>query len=276
MGLNFRKSLSIGKLFRINFSKKGLGVSTGVKGARTSVNREGVRESVSLPGTGLSWSERQSFRKNRNAASSLGNTGDPVSKQIAGKQGKKFDWKPLIWVGFVMGGFLLLRSGALDNTFDKVKQALGGTGTILSANDANSPEKQADKAFDSAQAPDDNKAAGSLQTPAAKDAGDAAMVNPELLSSGDALETGVAQGIASSDSRVTEPVTGNANDVVVVLKDGTVVLSSGTRYVASTSGQKFHKPDCRVLRSIMKKNLTEYAMREAAAEGKEPCLVCNP
>lgn len=276
MGLNFRKSLSIGKLFRINFSKKGLGVSAGVKGARISVNREGVRESVFLPGSGLSWSERQSFRKNRNAAGTPGNTGDPASNQVAGKQGKKFNWKSLIWVGLVMGGFLLLRSGALDNTFDKVKQALGGTGTIISVNDANTPEKQADEASDSAQALDDNKAAGSLQMPDAKDADATVMTNPEPLLSGDASETGAAQGIASPDSRTSGPVTGNANDVIVILKDGSAVLSSGTRYVASRTGQKFHKTDCRVLRSIMRKNLTEYAMREAAADGKGPCSVCNP
>ena len=265
MGLNFRKSLSIGKLFRINFSKKGLGVSAGLKGARISVNREGVRESVSLPGTGLSWSERQSFRKNRKTTGVPENTGDPASNRNAGRQGKKFGWKPLIWVGLVLGGFLLLRSGALDNALDKVKQALGGTGTILSVNESNLPGNHANrapgstqpsggnKASDSTQPPDGNKASGILQTSAAKDAEAAVMAKPKPSLSGDALETGVAQGIASTAPSVAAPAAGNANDASIVLKDGTALLSSGTRYVASASGQKFHKPDCRVLRSIMKK-----------------------
>ena len=43
MGFTFRKSIKIGKNTRINLSSKGgVGISTGVKGARVSVNKQGA------------------------------------------------------------------------------------------------------------------------------------------------------------------------------------------------------------------------------------------
>jgi Protein of unknown function (DUF4236) len=53
MGWSFRRSKSLG-LFRLNFSKSGIGYSFGVKGARIGVNSKGkqyVRGGI--PGTGL-------------------------------------------------------------------------------------------------------------------------------------------------------------------------------------------------------------------------------
>lgn len=58
MGLNFRKSISLGKGVRLNLSKKGAGLSFGVKGARYSVNTNGTRRATfGIPGTGLSYSQ---------------------------------------------------------------------------------------------------------------------------------------------------------------------------------------------------------------------------
>ena len=55
MGFRFRKTVSLGKLVRLNISKSGIGVSTGVRGLRLSVSPDGkVRSTVGLPGTGLS------------------------------------------------------------------------------------------------------------------------------------------------------------------------------------------------------------------------------
>ena len=57
MGLNFRKSINLGKGFKLNIGKKSVGISGGVKGARVSINSSG-RKTVTLgiPGTGLSYS----------------------------------------------------------------------------------------------------------------------------------------------------------------------------------------------------------------------------
>ena len=121
MGLNFRKSLSIGKLFRINFSKRGVGVSAGVKGARVSLNKDGVRETFSLPGTGLSWSERQSFRKRRKTG-----TSDAAAAAAGNKRRSAGQWKSLLWVAVVAGMFMLYKSGAFDPMIRSITTMLSG------------------------------------------------------------------------------------------------------------------------------------------------------
>ena len=54
MALRFRKSLSFGPI-RVNFSKKGVGASVGVRGFRTGIKSDGTRYTeTSIPGTGIS------------------------------------------------------------------------------------------------------------------------------------------------------------------------------------------------------------------------------
>lgn len=56
MGMKFRKSIKLGGGTRLNLSKSGIGVSTGVKGFRVGTNTSGrSRVTSSLPGTGLSY-----------------------------------------------------------------------------------------------------------------------------------------------------------------------------------------------------------------------------
>lgn len=56
MGLRFRKSINLGSGFRVNLSGSGVGFSWGVPGFRVSKGADGkVRQTVSLPGTGLSY-----------------------------------------------------------------------------------------------------------------------------------------------------------------------------------------------------------------------------
>lgn len=56
MGMKFRKSIKLGGGTKLNLSKSGIGVSTGVKGFRVSKNTSGrSRVTASLPGTGLSY-----------------------------------------------------------------------------------------------------------------------------------------------------------------------------------------------------------------------------
>ena len=55
MGFRFRKSIDILGLFRINFSKSGVGFSWGVPGYRVTKMANGrTRKTVSIPGTGIS------------------------------------------------------------------------------------------------------------------------------------------------------------------------------------------------------------------------------
>lgn len=64
MGLNFRKSINIFPGVKLNLSKSGVGVSTGVKGARVSLNSKGqARTTLSVPGTGIYYTKQVSTKK---------------------------------------------------------------------------------------------------------------------------------------------------------------------------------------------------------------------
>ena len=56
MGVRFRKSLKLGKHFRINVSKSGIGFSYGIKGFRhTKLANGRSRNTFSIPNTGISY-----------------------------------------------------------------------------------------------------------------------------------------------------------------------------------------------------------------------------
>lgn len=56
MGFRYRKSKNIGKHFRINFSKSGIGYSWGFKGFRKTHTANGkIRTTYSIPKTGISY-----------------------------------------------------------------------------------------------------------------------------------------------------------------------------------------------------------------------------
>ena len=58
MGWGYRKSIKLGKGTRLNISKRGVGVSTGVKGFRVGTGPSGSRMRATLPGTGLYYEKR--------------------------------------------------------------------------------------------------------------------------------------------------------------------------------------------------------------------------
>lgn len=54
--------------FRFTLSKRGIGASAGVPGARYSVHSSGrTTKTVGVPGTGISWREQKTRRKGRRA-----------------------------------------------------------------------------------------------------------------------------------------------------------------------------------------------------------------
>ncbi len=58
MGFRFRRTIPLGRLFRINVSKTGVSVSAGRPGASVNVGKDGTHVTVGAPGTGLSWREK--------------------------------------------------------------------------------------------------------------------------------------------------------------------------------------------------------------------------
>lgn len=70
MGFRYRKSIRVGKYFRINVSRSGVGYSFGVPGARITHSPNGrVTTTVGIPGTGLSYSESHGGSSARSARS---------------------------------------------------------------------------------------------------------------------------------------------------------------------------------------------------------------
>jgi hypothetical protein len=64
----FRRTIPLGKFFRINVSKTGASLSAGRPGATVNVRKDRVDATVGVPGSGLSYKERLS---NRGCASLL-------------------------------------------------------------------------------------------------------------------------------------------------------------------------------------------------------------
>lgn len=280
MGLNFRKSLSIGKLFRINFSKRGIGVSAGVKGARVSLNKDGLRETFSLPGTGLSWSERQSFKKRRKSGTAAVATaadtntadGDMAGVRTGGAARKKnTQWKSLIWVALVAGFFMLYKSGALDPMISRISDLFTGK----SESSMTASDKPGSKGKGETAAPGQSADAAALQAGNNNQAASAASAASEGART-ETASTAQASNQANPAGSGSVAAAGNTGTGFVTCKDGTVTLKATTRYVASKGGEKFHKLDCSVVESIASANLVEYDSREAALAKKEPCTRCNP
>ncbi len=55
MGFRFRKSFRIAKGVKLNLSKSGFGISTGIKGMRVGFGPRGGYTSIGIPGTGISF-----------------------------------------------------------------------------------------------------------------------------------------------------------------------------------------------------------------------------
>ena len=54
MPIIFRRSVALGKFFRLNLGKRGVGVSAGVQGFHVGTGAKGSHVSAGIPGTGLS------------------------------------------------------------------------------------------------------------------------------------------------------------------------------------------------------------------------------
>ena len=62
MGFKFRKSLKLGKLLRLNVTKKGKSITLGGKKLKVTVNDK-KKVTASLPGTGISYDTKIDGKK---------------------------------------------------------------------------------------------------------------------------------------------------------------------------------------------------------------------
>jgi hypothetical protein len=63
MGFRFRKGFGLAKGLRVNLSKSGLSLSLGKKGMTYNIGRKGVRGTIGVPGSGMSYSDYQSYNE---------------------------------------------------------------------------------------------------------------------------------------------------------------------------------------------------------------------
>jgi hypothetical protein len=81
VGFRFRKSVRVLPGLRLNFSKSGTSVSLGRRGLHYTIGPTGSRTTVSMPGTGLSWtdyrSDHQSHSRPTSLPSALSNNSQP-------------------------------------------------------------------------------------------------------------------------------------------------------------------------------------------------------
>ena len=89
MGIRIRKSINIGKHFKVNLSKSGVGFSAGVKGFRVTRTANGkYRKTITVPGTGISYVDESkdllSFGddKKKKEIKKSGTVNDKIEKKI--------------------------------------------------------------------------------------------------------------------------------------------------------------------------------------------------
>jgi hypothetical protein len=68
MGFRFRKSFSLIPGIKLNLSKSGPSISVGGHGMTTNFSAKGTKETVGLPGSGLSYSQSQRGAAGKNSA----------------------------------------------------------------------------------------------------------------------------------------------------------------------------------------------------------------
>jgi len=95
MGFRFRRSVKILPGIRLNFSRRGISTSIGVRGAHVTLGKNGVRTTVGLPGSGLSYTHLE--RPYHHAA----NPAAPYAPAETGApHGSAF--RGLMWIGLIV------------------------------------------------------------------------------------------------------------------------------------------------------------------------------
>lgn len=91
MGWNFFRSIRLGGGFRLNLSKKGIEVSTGIPGVRLSTGPRGKRFQLTIPGTGIYYRKTWGSGKNRNLETEELDESEITTKETSNDSGT-IDW----------------------------------------------------------------------------------------------------------------------------------------------------------------------------------------
>ena len=95
MGFRFRRSIKILPGIRLNFGKRGISTSIGVRGAHVTFGKTGTRTTVGLPGSGISYTHLDKPSHERLVTS----TPDPASESSV-PSGKA--WRGWLWIALIV------------------------------------------------------------------------------------------------------------------------------------------------------------------------------
>jgi hypothetical protein len=95
MGLRFRRSIKILPGIRLNFGKRGVSTSIGVRGAHVTFGKTGTRTTVGLPGSGISYTHFDKPHHERSVPSTPDPT--PESSTPPGKA-----WRGWLWIALII------------------------------------------------------------------------------------------------------------------------------------------------------------------------------
>jgi hypothetical protein len=95
MGFRFRRSIKLLPEIRLNFGKRGVSTSIGVRGAHVTVGKTGIRTTVGLPGSGISYTHLDKPHHERSVASAPDralNSSTPPGKA----------WRGWLWIALIV------------------------------------------------------------------------------------------------------------------------------------------------------------------------------
>lgn len=292
MGMKFRKSIKLGGGTKLNLSKSGVGLSTGVKGFRVSKNTSGrSRVTASLPGSGLS------YTKEYGSSGSSGNSQTPTthyshsyssggSAPSGGGDKPPFFQRPgVIFLCLLLfaplGIFLMWRYMPQWKTGMKVALSiLFGLVFALAL-----VPKAEDNAADVDQPPAVQQQVEGTKTPAKiqKPAADEPEAPQEPQDAAEAVtgtetqpDTQTAQEPAQAPQETPQTTVQQDEPQQEQPKQEQPVQQEEFKdeermvYITPT-GEKYHKKTCRMIKG----DCTEININDAIAQGRTACKVCG-
>jgi hypothetical protein len=94
MGFRFRRSIRILPGLRLNVGKRGVSTSIGVRGAHVTIGHGKVRETVGLPGTGISYTQVEGTHAEPQGEAQPARVDEPLPKGNA--------WRGWLWIALLV------------------------------------------------------------------------------------------------------------------------------------------------------------------------------
>jgi Protein of unknown function (DUF4236) len=95
MGFRFHRSIKLFPGLRLNFGKRGVSTSIGVRGAHVTFGRTGTRTTVGLPGSGLSYTHLEKPHREAPFLTTAESPSEPGAPQGSARHG-------VLWMGLIV------------------------------------------------------------------------------------------------------------------------------------------------------------------------------